>query len=139
MLLSWLFTGLFTHAAMTVAGIEVLLQSQKQEKANELIEYAKVLYDRQHNELKDAFPLTKELKLMADSELLFANGSRLVGIPGGADQIRSYHPWGLLMDEAAFMPEGAESYNNAASVCQKILVLSSAGPGWFADTAASAV
>jgi transposase-like protein len=139
MLLSWLFTGLFTHAAMTVAGIEVRFQSQKEEKAFELVDYAKTLYDRQHPELKEAFPLAKELKLLADGELLFANGSRIVGIPGGADQIRSHHPWGLLMDEAAFMPEGLESYNNALPVCQKVVVLSSAGPGWFADTAASAV
>jgi hypothetical protein len=28
----------------------------------------------------------------------------------GADQIRSYHLWGLLMDEAAFQPEAGEAY-----------------------------
>jgi len=25
------------------------------------------------------------------------------------DQIRSYHPWGLLMDEAAFQPQAGEA------------------------------
>lgn len=98
------------------------------------MDYAKTLYDRQDPELQEAFPLKKELKNMADGELLFANGSRIIGIPGGADQIRSYHPWGWFMDEAAFMPEAADSYNNALPVCEKIVVLSSAGPGWFADT-----
>jgi transposase-like protein len=133
MMLSWLAVGFFTHAAMTTPGIEVLFQSQKEDKAFELVDYAKVLYDRQSDELKEAFPLVKKLKDMADGELVFANGSRIIGIPGGADQIRSYHPWGLLMDEAAFMPEAGDSYNNAVPVCQKILMVSSAAPGWFAD------
>jgi transposase-like protein len=133
MMLSWLCVGFFTHAAMTTPGIEILFQSQKEDKAFELVDYAKVLYDHQSDELKEAFPLVKKLRDMADGELLFSNGSRIIGIPGGADQIRSYHPWGLLMDEAAFMPEAGDSYNNAVPVCQKILMVSSAGPGWFAE------
>jgi len=136
MMLSWLCVGFFTHAAMTTPGIEVLFQSQKEEKAFELVDYAKTLYDRQQQELKRAFPLTKNLKDMADGELNFANGSRIVGIPGGADQIRSNHPWGLLMDEAAFMPEAGDCYNNAVPVCKKMVVLSSAGPGWFGEVCA---
>jgi len=133
MMLSWLCVGLFTHAAMTTPGIEVLFQSQKEEKAFELVDYAKILYDRQRPELKEAFPLVKKLTSMADGELVFAHGSRIIGIPGGADQIRSYHPWGLFMDEAAFMPEAEGCYNNAVPVCKKMIILSSAGPGWFAD------
>lgn len=139
MMLSWLCVGYFTHVAMTTPGIEVLFQSQKEEKALELVDYAKTLYDHQQPELKVAFPLARKLKAMSAGELLFANGSRIFGIPGGGDQIRSYHPWGLLMDEAAFMPEAGECYDHAVSVCRKIVVLSSAGPGWFADMSASAV
>lgn len=139
MMLSWLCVGYFTHVAMTTPGVEVLFQSQKEEKALELVDYAKTLYDHQQPELKEAFPLARKLKAMSAGELLFANGSRIFGIPGGGDQIRSYHPWGLLMDEAAFMPEAGECYDHAVSVCQKIVVLSSAGPGWFADMSASAL
>ncbi|HWZ43758.1 MAG TPA: hypothetical protein VNW97_09785 [Candidatus Saccharimonadales bacterium] len=134
MMLSWLCVGFFTHAAMTTQGIEVLFQSQKQDKAFELVDYARTLYRRQRPELQRAFPLTKKLKDMAEGELLFSNGSRITGIPGGGDQIRSHHPWGLLIDEAAFMPEAGQSYDHAVSVCKKIVVVSSAGPGWFADT-----
>lgn len=139
MMLSWLCVGYFTHVAMTTPGVEVLFQSQKEEKALELVDYAKTLYDHQQPELKEAFPLARKLKAMSAGELLFANGSRIFGIPGGGDQIRSYHPWGLLMDEAAFMPEAGECYDHAVSVCQKIVVLSSAGPGWFADMSASSL
>lgn len=131
LMLSWLFVGLFTHAAMTTEGIEVLFQSQKQEKACELVEYAKILYEQSDEAIRKAYPLAK--KNQAADVLEFAHGSRIITIPGGGDQIRSYHPWGLLMDEAAFMPEAGESYDNAVPVCKKIVVLSSAGPGWFAD------
>lgn len=131
MLVSWTVVGIFTHAAMTTEGIDVIFQSQKQEKANELVEYAKILYDQSEEAIKRAYPLAR--KVQAENELAFANGSRIIAIPGGGDQIRSYHPWGLLMDEAAFMPEAGEAFDTALSVCKKIAVVSSAGPGWFAD------
>src|SRR5581483_6836712 len=127
MMLSWLCVGLFTHAAMTTPGIEVLFQSQKEDKAFALVEYAKTLYDQQSPQLQKAFPLARPLQAMADGILEFANGSRIIGIPGGGYQVRSYHPWGLLQDEAAFMPEAGEAYDNAVPVCKKIVVLSSAG------------
>jgi len=133
MMLSWFCVGFFTHAAMTNNQREVLFQSQKEDKAAELIDYAKTLYDQQDERLKRRFPLTKPLSSQAALKLEFASGSRLIGIPEGADQIRSFHPWGLLMDEAAFQPEAGEAYDDAVPVCQKIIVVSSAGPGWFAD------
>ena len=103
-MLSWFCVGLFTHACMTVPGIEVLFQSQKEAKAFELVDsYAKTLYERQHEEIRRTYPLAK-IKQPA-GQLHFANGSKIIGIPGGADQIRSYHPWGLFQDEAAFMPD----------------------------------
>lgn len=121
---------------MTIPGRAVLFQSQKLEKACELVEYARTLYEQSDERIKQRYPLAKGVQ--AAGELLFANGSKIVAIPGGADQIRSYHPWGLLMDEAAFMPEAVDAYNNAVPVCQKIILLSSAGPGWFGDVCSSA-
>jgi phage FluMu gp28-like protein len=133
MMLSWLCVGYFTHAAITTERREVLFQSQKEDKAAELIDYARILYEQQPQALKQRSPLAKPLRSHSSLKLEFANGSRLVGIPEGADQIRSYHPWGLLMDEAAFQPEAGEAYDAAVPVCEKIVVVSSAGPGWFAD------
>jgi len=131
MMLSWLCVGYFTHSCMTTESIEVLFQSQTEEKAAELVEYAKCLYERQHSHLKAAYPLAEGTSQQSSLELSFANGSRIIGIPHGADKVRSYHPWALLMDEAAFMPEAGEAYDEAVSACQKIVVVSSAGPGWF--------
>ena len=72
--------------------------------------------------LKDDSPLAKPLRSQSSLKLEFANGSRLVDIPEGADQIRSYHPWGLFMDEAAFQPQAGEAYDAAVSRCVRRLL-----------------
>src|SRR5947209_8348374 len=111
-------------------------EAEEEDRVRELVEYAKILYERQEPALKRLYPLKRKKK--ADAELEFEHGSRMVAIPGGGDHIRSYHPWALLQDEAAFMPEAGEAYDNAVPVCQKIVVVSSAGPGWFAEQCQSA-
>jgi len=69
-----------------------------------------------------------------DHELNFANGFYIIGIPGGADQIRSYHPWGYLNDESSFQGDAGECSNEALAAAKgKIIFNSSAGPGWYAD------
>src|SRR5438067_7984873 len=61
LMLSWLFVGYFTHKAMTTPGVEVLVQSQTEEKAAELIDYAKTLYERQDKDIKALYPLSSHL------------------------------------------------------------------------------
>jgi len=134
LMISWACVGYFTLNAMRVPGRGVIFQTQKQEKAIELIEYAKCLYREQDDRLKAAFPLAKPLNLQAANRLDFANDSYLVCIPGGANQIRSYHPWGYLNDESSFQADAGECYNEALSaVAGKIVFNSSAGVGWYAD------
>jgi hypothetical protein len=134
MMLSWACVAYFTLQAMKVASRGVLFQTQKQDKVVQLVDYAKCLYRTQPAWLRDAFPLTKPLEQQPDAELHFVNGGYILGIPGGADQIRSYHPWGYLNDESSFQPEAGECYNEALAVVKgKIIFNSSAGPGWYAD------
>jgi hypothetical protein len=41
---------------------------------------------------------------------------------------------GILNDETSFQPEAGECYNEALSAVKgKIILNSSAGPGWYAD------
>lgn len=61
MMISWLCAGFFTHAAMVNEHREVLFQSQKEDKAAELVDDAKTLYDQQNEVLKRRFPLTKPI------------------------------------------------------------------------------
>lgn len=72
MMLSWLNVGLFTHAAMTTPGRLVLFQSQKLEKACELVEYARILYEQSDERIRRVYPLAKSVQ--ASGELVFANG-----------------------------------------------------------------
>jgi hypothetical protein len=138
LMLSWLFVGFFTHDCMTARGVEVLFQSQTEEKAAELVDYAKTLYDRQDADMKALYPLKVPLAKQSRLELSFRHGSRIVGIPHGADKMRSYHPTALFIDEAAFVPDAGQSYDEAVAACQKIAVLSSANTGWFESVVVSA-
>jgi len=138
LMLSWLFVGFFTHDCMTTPGVEVLFQSQTEEKAAELVDYAKILYSHQDQDLKKLYPLDAPLAKQSRLELNFAHDNRIVGIPHGADKIRSYHPTALFIDEAAFVPDAGQSYDEAVAACQKIAVLSSANTGWFESVVVSA-
>jgi hypothetical protein len=137
LMLSWLFVGFFTHDCMTTSGVEVLFQSQTEEKAAELIDYAKCLYNRQDDDIKAQYPLAQPLAQQNSLELNFRRGNRIVGIPHGADKIRSYHPTALFMDEAAFIPDADASFNEAIAGCQRIAVLSTANTGWFESVVVS--
>lgn len=138
LMLSWLFVGFFTHDCMTNPGVEVLFQSQTEEKAAELLDYAKCLYDRQDDDIKAQYPLAQPLMKQSRLELNFSDGNRIVGIPHGSDKIRSYHPTALVIDEAAFIPDAGQSFDEAIAACQKIAVLSSAHTGWFESVVVSA-
>jgi hypothetical protein len=134
MMVSWICVAYLIWEAMRIPHRGVLFQTQKEDKAIQLIDYAKCLYRRQPPWLQEAFPLAKPLDKQAALELQFANGGYVVGIPGGANQIRSYHPWGYLNDESSFQPDAGECYNEALSAVKgKIIFNSSAGPGWYAD------
>jgi hypothetical protein len=134
MMVSWACMAYLIWKAMTTPLCGSVVQTQKEKKAIQLVEYAKCLYECQPAWLQNAIPLAKPLKNQSDLELQFANGSYIVGIPGGADQIRSYHPWGYLNDESSFQPEAGDCYDEALSVVKgKIIFNSSAGPGWYAD------
>jgi hypothetical protein len=134
LMLSWACVAYLTLHAMKTPFRGVLFQTQKEDKVIQLVEYAKCLYKTQPKWLRQAFPLEKPLKKQADLQLRFANGSYIAGIPGGADQIRSYHPWAYLSDESSFQPAAGECFHEALAVVKgKIIFNSSAGPGWYSD------
>ena len=92
MMISWACVAYLTLHAMRVAERGVIFQTQKYEKAIDLVNYAKCLYRRQAPWLKDIFPLAKPLDSQPQDRLEFASGGYVLGIPGGADQIRGHHP-----------------------------------------------
>jgi hypothetical protein len=116
----------------------VLFQSQTEDKAAELVDYSKCLVDQFDADIRIAYPLAAPTSKQNWVELAFANDSRIAGIPHGALKIRSYQPWCLFIEEAAFVPDAGESYDEAISACQKIIVVSSANTGWFESVCGSA-
>ena len=134
MMITWLCVAYLTYQAMTTSECGILVQTQKEGKAVQLVDYAKCLYRRQGPVLREFYPLEKSIERQDVLTLAFANGSYIHGIPGGADQIRSYHPWGYLNDETSFQPEAGECFTEALSAAKgKIVFNSSAGPGWYCD------
>lgn len=61
------------------------------------------------------------------------NGCIIKAIPCGGDQIRSHNPNVLVSDEIAFQDRAEESYTNALACCQRIILISTPGAGFFCD------
>jgi hypothetical protein len=109
---------------------EVIVQTESEDKAMELVGYAETLYRYQPDWLKTKHPLKRDPSTL---EIEWANGGRVLGIPKGVNKIRLYHPTIYIMDEAAFLPEAQQCYDAAQPVAKQIIAISSAGPGWFGD------
>lgn len=134
MMVTWGIVGYFTWQAMMVPAREVLFQTLEGKKMIEMVDYAKCLYDQQPMWLREAFPLVKASDRQASDVLEFAHGGKIIGLPGGAETIRSYHPWGYFADEASFMPDSLQCLSNALGTgAQKIVFNSSAGIGSYSD------
>lgn len=130
MMTSWSGLVWATHQAQWAQAF-VIVQTMKDDKAKELLGYADCLYRNQPGWLKKLHPL----KSQSASEMEWGNKGRILAVPQGQHQIRTYHPTIYIMDEAAFLPEAEQCYGAtlASSSHVQIIAISSAGPGWFAD------
>ena len=129
MLTSWSCIIYAAHQAQWFKA-EVVVQTDSEDKAKELVAYAECLYRNQPDWLKVMHPLTKEASALS---IEWAAGGRIFGIPHGRHKLRLYHPTIVIFDEASFLPEFEACYNTAVPVAKKIIAISSAGPGAFAD------
>lgn len=115
----------------------ILWQSKKEDDA------ANVTYDKDMHNARISFMeinLPPTLRSRVDPSrcnLRFQEtGSRIWGIPEGADIIRSNTPSVLVSDEAAFQPEFASAKDAAMPAVKgggQLVALSSAAPGAFAQ------
>jgi len=134
MMASWTVSAVAAWTAFTRPGTCVVFQSKDESRAVHDVDYAKTLWRRSIPELRERWKLPKEIDSQPYTEFYLSNDSRLVGIPGDPEKIRSEHPTIVVLDEAAHIPEGERSFNVAAGTrCPKIIALSSANPGWFQE------
>lgn len=129
MVTSWSVMAYAAHRAQWFKA-EVVVQTDSEDKAKELVGYAECLYRNQEPWLKERHPIAGEASQLS---IEWRDGGRVFGIPKGEHKIRMYHPTIYVMDEAAFLPEAEQCYNAAHPVAKQIIAISSAGPGWFGD------
>jgi len=139
MLVSWCAIGYAVWLCQIRPRTRVIVQTQKEGKAIDLIKgagvpgYGRTLYEQQSERLKQEFPLTKPMEDQPSDAISWKNGSILQGVPSGADQIRLYHPTVVIFDEAAHLEDFQDSWAAAQPVAQQMIAVSSVAQGTFWD------
>lgn len=141
-MLTWLCCVYALWLAKAIPHRLIFLQSKKEEDAANLVfsggrtgknwDTARISFIEKHL----PWWLQDEGIESAYGKLLFPNGSKIVGIPEGADQIRSYTPSLVISDEACFQPEFNAAYTAMLPIAKQggmLVAISSANPGAFAD------
>src|SRR5262249_52777941 len=89
MMMSWIVSGWAAHMAFTHPATCVVFQSEDEDRAVHDVMYAKTLWENSPALLREQWPLSKPLDKQTTNEFTLANGSRMLGIPGNPDKIRS--------------------------------------------------
>jgi hypothetical protein len=133
MMMSWWGAAESLHYVMTHQPAKAIFWAIDEARSLTLLDYARVLYEQQVDVFKQIFPLERPLDRQSYNRLELKDGGILVALPGkDPDRIRSEHPTIIIMDEAAFIENGGESFDIAiASRVPKMMCISSASPGWF--------
>lgn len=139
MVVTWSLLAYLVWKCQFFPETQVVFQGQKLEKVQDLIVgrdapgYARTLWERQDPWLRDENPLAKRIEDMPAHRMTWKNGSEIIGVPAGADQVRQYHPSIFVVDEAAHVDDFQGSYDSAVPVAQQIIAVSSAAPSYFGD------
>ncbi len=108
---------------------EVVVQCPNEDRALHFIDCVAQLTRYQEPWITQRHPLAKQ-SVFAIS---WKGGGEVAAIPGGANAIRAFHPTLYIQDESAFMAEGEEALNAVTPTGAKIICISTAAPGWFAE------
>jgi hypothetical protein len=127
MMTSWLVCGYIAWLTQWLPQILCIIQTEKEDKAVQLIEYCRILYRRQPEWMQDKNKLTVDNAV----ELKRRNGSHVLAVPQGENQVRLYHPHLYMQDESAFLPEAEQCFNAVRPVAKQIVCVSSDEVGWF--------
>jgi hypothetical protein len=129
MMTSWLVCGYISWMCQWFPHIFWVMQTDKEDKVVSLVNYCRILWRYQPEWMQKRCPLVTD----NTTELSYGNGSRIIGVPKGENQVRLYHPYGYVSDEAAFQPEFRECFNAVRPVAKQIIAVSSDEMGPFHD------
>jgi hypothetical protein len=133
MMMSWTNIILFLWDTMFNVGRQQAFVSKKEADSHELIERAKFILENLDEEFLPKSLIPKwQCKF---GELSFPElGSRILGFPSGADQLRQFTFSGMLFDEAAFWDNAEDAYASSVPTIEgggRMTLISSPAPGFF--------
>lgn len=130
MMTSYTVVGYCLTMCQFFPNIECVWQSEKDEKAKGLIEYANALYDNQEPWLKKRFPLARG-ESGTQHEIRYSHNSKCIAVPAGERQTASHHPTIYFNDESAHQAAWKATLNIVKPVAKQIICVSSAAYSEF--------
>ncbi len=134
MVITWLTCAYALHQAQFFPHRLVLIISQKFEKSAALVDRIRFMYLNQPEWLKMLNPLDKQMRDQPQGTLSFLNGSKILALPEGEDQIRMHTSSLVVMDEADFWENFKKTYEACLPTVAgggKLIALSTVRPGMF--------
>ena len=133
--MSWLMCCYALWTALFHPHSNIFFQSKKEEDASMMV-FNKRPHNARISFIYEHLPPWIKNLVTAEgtySKMNFSNGSLIWGIPEGGNIIRSHTATLFISDECAFQPEFENAYTSSAPMAKKIVGISSAAPGYFAD------
>lgn len=134
MMMSWLACAYGLHLAQFFDHQLVLVISEKFEKSASLVDRMRFIYERQQPWLVNLCPLDRLMRDQPIGTLSFKNGSKVLALPDGPDQVRMHTASLAILDEADFHPMFRKTYEAclpAVAGGGKLVALSTVNSGAF--------
>lgn len=132
MMITWLMVFLHTWLCMFRENAAIFFVSSKEEKSDELVKRAKFILDYMPDDM-----ILKPTYKYTYCHLTFPKlGSRIQGVPEGADQLRQYGATAILDDEIAFWDRPRETFMASKPTIDgggRVTCVSSPMEGFFKD------
>jgi|SRR5215469_1654229 len=128
MLTSLSAQGFATWAAQW-HGMQTLVQTLNEDRCILLMSNVHAYYDLQPDWLKARHPLKRKSSFSVE----WQSGGEVCCIPSGAEKSRDYHSSYHVQDESAHIIDGEQCLSAVKPSGARIICISSAAPGWFAE------
>ena len=136
MMCSWSAAGAYGWLGFTRPATGVVFQSTDLDRALNLVDYVKVLWQNSLDVLKEQWKPRNNVPPNKQSRDSFEldSGSYFHAVAGDVDKTRSSHPTVYVLDEAALHENGKEVWEVAKrSKALHLVAISTAKPGWYVD------
>jgi hypothetical protein len=134
MTITWLAGAYALHSAQFFDHRLVLVISEKFEKSAAIVDRIRFMYQNQSEWMRALHPTDRQMRDMPIGTLSFQNGSKILALPEGEDQVRMYTASLVIMDESDFHVTFKKTYEACLPAIAgggKLISLSTVRPGAF--------